>query len=73
MWLMTIATSHDLQTNTFCDWNTAALNAEKCGCIFGGGSGILNHESRLRKLKKSEGIMNHIISQAVNHESWTKK
>ena len=22
--------------------------------------------------KKSEGIMNHIISQAVNHESWTK-
>ena len=37
---------------------------------FGGGSGILNHESRL---KKSEGIMNHIISQAVNHESWTLK
>ena len=38
----------------------------------GGGSGILNHKSRLKKVKKSEGIMNHIISQAVNHESWTK-
>ena len=37
-----------------------------------GGSGMLNHESRLKKVKKSEGIMNHIISQAVNHESWTK-
>ena len=39
---------------------------------FGGGSGILNHESRSIKVKKSEGIMNHIISQVVNHESWTK-
>ena len=38
----------------------------------GGGSGIFNHESRLEKVKKSEGIMNHIILQAVNHESWTK-
>ena len=34
------------------------------------GSGILNHESRLKKSEqKSEGIMNHIISQTVNHES----
>ena len=40
--------------------------------LFGGGSRILNHESRLKKVKKSEGIMNHIISQVVNHESWTK-
>ena len=39
----------------------------------GGGSGILNYESRLKEVKKSEGIMNHIISQAVNHESWKKK
>ena len=36
--------------------------------LIGGESGILNHESGL---KKSEGIINHIISQTVNHESWT--
>ena len=41
----------------------------------GGGSGILNHESRLKivkKVKKSEGIMNHIIWQAVKHGSLIK-
>ena len=30
-----------------------------------------NLESRITA-KKSEGIMNHIISQAVNRESWAK-
>ena len=41
----------------------------------GGGSGILNHESRLKivkKVKKSEGIRNHIIWQAVKHGSLIK-
>ena len=41
--------------------------------IIGGGSRILNHESRLKKSEEQlEGIMTHIISQAVSHESWTK-